>query len=278
MSTRDWSDQENDLVVADYFAMLAKELTGEAYSKAEHRRQLVPHLQARSEGAVEFKHQNISAVLQAAGQTWAFGYKPAVNFQDSLEAAVARWLDGNDIPYNYRPQGSLQRGMADRPGIFIGPSPTLSNRPPPKELDRLQRVARKFDAAGRDERNRDLGRAGEKLVLAHEKAVLAGVGRLDLADKVKWVSEVEGDGAGYDIASFTTEGARRLIEVKTTNGWERTPFHISRNELAVAEQKRSEWCLFRLWNFAREPRAFELYPPLDAHVSLTATSFQASFH
>ena len=51
-----------------------------------------------------------------------------------------------------------------------------------------------------------------------------------------------------------------------------------RNELAVAEERRAEWCLFRLWNFSREPKAFELHPPLDAHVSLTATNFQASFH
>ncbi len=103
-------------------------------------------------------------------------------------------------------------------------------------------------------------------------------GRDDLARKVRWVSEEDGDGAGYDIASFTRDGQERLIEVKTTNGWERTPFYISRNELAVAEERRSEWCLFRLWNFSREPKAFELRPPLDAHVSLTATAFQASFH
>lgn len=66
--------------------------------------------------------------------------------------------------------------------------------------------------------------------------------------------------------------------MKTTNPWERTPFHITRNELAVAEDRRAEWCLFRMWNFSREPSAFELYPPLDAYVSLTPTSFQASFH
>jgi hypothetical protein len=47
---------------------------------------------------------------------------------------------------------------------------------------------------------------------------------------------------------------------------------------AVAEERRSEWRLFRLWNFSREPKAFELLPPLDAHVSLTATAFQASFY
>ena len=138
-------------------------------------------------------------------------------------------------------------------------------------------IARKFDVAGRDERNRALGRAGEERVLAHERAGLTSAGRDDLARKVRWVSEEDGDGAGYDIASFAPDGRSRLIEVKTTNGWERTPFHISRNELDVAEERRSEWCLFRLWNFAREPKAFELHPPLDAHVSLTATSFQASF-
>lgn len=138
-------------------------------------------------------------------------------------------------------------------------------------------VARKFDVAGRDERNWALGRAGEERVVAHEQSTLKVAGRDDLARKVRWVSEEDGDGAGYDIASFTPDGRERLIEVKTTNGWERTPFYISRNELVVAEELRSECCLFRLWNFAREPKAFELHPPLDAHVALTATAFQASF-
>jgi hypothetical protein len=115
-------------------------------------------------------------------------------------------------------------------------------------------------------------------VLAHERAVLKSEGRDDLARRVRWVSDEDGDGAGYDIASFAPDGRPRLIEVKTTNGWDRTPFHITRNELAVAEARRAEWRLFRLWNFAREPKAFELHPPLDAHVSLTATTFQASFH
>ena len=101
-------------------------------------------------------------------------------------------------------------------------------------------------------------------------------GRTDLADRVRWVSHLDGDGAGYDIQSFDTDGSNRLIEVKTTNGWERTPFFITRNELEVAEARRVDWRLVRLWNFAREPRAFELCPPLEAHVSLMATNFQAS--
>lgn len=57
-------------------------------------------------------------------------------------------------------------------------------------------IARKSDVAGRDERNRALGRAGEERVLAREWASLRSAGRDDLARKVRWVSEEDGDGAG----------------------------------------------------------------------------------
>jgi hypothetical protein len=168
--------------------------------------------------------------------------------------------------------------MAEAAQLWVGPAPTLTNQPPPEELEQMLHIAKKFDVAARDERNRALGKAGEERVLKQELDTLTAAGREDLAQQIRWVSAEDGDGAGYDIASFDSDGRQRLIEVKTTNGWERTPFHISRNELAVADQRREEWCLFRLWNFARTPKAFELRPPLDAHVSLTATSFQASFH
>jgi hypothetical protein len=69
-----------------------------------------------------------------------------------------------------------------------------------------------------------------------------------------------------------------LIGVKTTTGWERTPFHISRNELEVSDRHAGDWRLMRVFDFAREPRAFELVPPLSAHVSLIATSYEARFH
>jgi Domain of unknown function (DUF3883) len=273
-----WSDAENDLIVADYFAMLADEIARRPYNKAEHRRALRAVLNDRTDGSVEFKHQNISAVLKGMGEDWITGYKPAFNFQGALENAVARWLDRNRAWLERALVRSQSQGLQELAEVWVGPPPTLSNQPPPQELEQMLRIARKFDVAGRDARNRALGRAGEERVLAHERAVLRASGREDLAQAVRWVSELDGDGAGYDIASFTREGRGRLIEVKTTNGWERTPFHISRTELAVAEERRSEWCLFRLWNFGRDAKAFELHPPLDAHVSLTATTFQASFH
>ena len=77
MANGSWTDEENGLIVADYFAMLADDIAGRRYSKAEHRRALLPLLNDRSEGSVEFKHQNISAVLKGLGEDWIPGYKPA---------------------------------------------------------------------------------------------------------------------------------------------------------------------------------------------------------
>lgn len=278
MSNGAWTDKENDLIVADYFAMLADDIAGRPYNKAERRRALLPQLNDRSAGSIELKHQNISAVLKGLGEDWIPGYKPAFNFQITLVDAVARWLALNPAWLGRQPPLQHDTGLIEAAQIYVGPPPTLSNQPPPQELEQMLHIARKFDVAGRDERNRALGRAGEERVLVHERTALRSAGRDDLARKVRWVSEEDGDGAGYDIASFAPDGRTRLIEVKTTNGWERTPFHITRNELAVAEERRSEWGLFRLWNFSREPKAFELHPPIDAHVALAATTYLASFH
>ena len=278
MAAESWSDAENDLIVADYFAMLNDDAAGRAYNKAEHRRALISLLQGRSHGSIEFKHQNISAVLKGLGEEWIAGYKPAFNFQSSLVDAVHRWLERNPIWLHRTPTQRREHGLREAAQLWIGPAPTLRNQPPPQELEQLLHIARKFDVAGRDERNLALGKAGEARILEYERSTLTDAGRRDLAGKIRWVSQEDGDGAGYDISSFTPDGRDRLIEVKTTNGWERTPFHISRNELAVANERRDDWNLVRLWNFSREPRAFELRPPLDAHVALTATSFEASFH
>jgi hypothetical protein len=47
MSNGPWTDEENDLTVADYFAMLAEDMAGRRYNKAQHRRSLMPLLRSR---------------------------------------------------------------------------------------------------------------------------------------------------------------------------------------------------------------------------------------
>ncbi|GAB2186063.1 protein NO VEIN domain-containing protein [Roseibium sp. LAB1] len=275
MSSDDWSDTENDAVVASYFAMLSDELAGRSYVKATHNR-LVQEQIGRTRGSVEFKYCNVSAAAKGFGLPIIKGYQPRFNFQMALAEAISRWL-ARQPEWETGLHNPLSSEMDEAPTLFVGVVPTLRNTPPPEETEKLQAVARRFDVAGRDERNRKLGRAGEEVVFHRERAQLKELGLNDLARRVRWTSQEDGDGAGYDILSFTPDGRERLIEVKTTNGWERTPFHISRNELEVANARRDDWRLFRLYEFARGPKAFEIRPPLEAHVALTATSFQASF-
>lgn len=272
-----WNDLEIDLIVADYFAMLIEELAGRPFNKSEHNRALQALLKdsARNRGSIEFKHQNISAVMLGLGQPWINGYKPAANFQNALVDGVLRWLDSHPdwlAPKTRNPTNFLREAAT----LWIGPPPSQRNEPPPVDPEFMAAIGRKYDVAERDARNRRLGKAGEELVLHYERQALAHAGRGDLSDKVRWTSEQDGDGFGYDIASFETDGRERMIEVKTTNGWERTPFHITRNELAVAEARRDDWHLVRVWNFARQPKAFSLRPPLSAHIGLTPTSFLAA--
>jgi hypothetical protein len=56
---------------------------------------------------------------------------------------------------------------------------------------------RKVDFDVIDDLNRRLGSRGEDLVLDYERQRLTAVGRRDLAEKVKRISQTEGDGAGY---------------------------------------------------------------------------------
>ncbi len=55
----------------------------------------MPLLDNRSEGSVEFKHQNISAVLIELGQPYIKGYLPRFNYQQILKEAIIDYLNQN---------------------------------------------------------------------------------------------------------------------------------------------------------------------------------------
>lgn len=68
--------------------MLELELAARPYVKKSFIREALEVLPARTRGAVEYKYQNISAVLQEAGHPWVQGYKPAKNAQQELRSEV----------------------------------------------------------------------------------------------------------------------------------------------------------------------------------------------
>jgi hypothetical protein len=272
VSGTDWSAGELDLIIADYFAMLREEHAGRQPNKAAHRRAMMEQI-GRSNGSIEFKHQNISAVLIQLGLPRIDGYKPAWNFQGAIADAIGRYLTKLPDPVPFAVERTI--GFADPPALFAEapPSPPIISPAAKRAFDR---VAKKFDPALRDQLNRALGHAGEKQIFESEQRRLFDVGRRDLARKVRWVSQADGDGLGYDIRSYDELGAEKWIEVKTTRGGNTTPFYLTRNEHEVAKERPDTFRLYRLYDFSKVPRLFTLTPPLATLLQLEPLTFRAT--
>ena len=268
-----WADDELDLIVADYLSMLRDELSGTPFIKL-HRAKALMALTGRSHRSIEFKHMNISAVLRELSFPTIKGYRPMPNIQSAIFDAIERalpqhaWLETVGL-------GSAI-GVGERPALFEEATPSLAKAKSPQEG--MKRLIRKFDPVKRDAANRALGLAGEEMALENEKKRLTDAGRKDLAKQVFWTALEEGDGAGYDILSFEPDGRKRLLEVKTTNGSQRTPFFLSRNEESLSREKPESFQIFRIYDFARKPSAFRIDPPLSEQVRLETDTFRASFN
>ncbi|RLU01286.1 DUF3883 domain-containing protein [Ketobacter sp.] len=275
-----WDWLECEAIVQDYFAMLEQEIIGNKYNKAAHRRALLTKLRNRSESSIEFKHQNISAILIELGQPYISGYKPAFNFQRMLKDVVLAHIaadlktlntfaDAASQAVEYRQNAVDWNSVLDR---------ELPDRIPQIQEAPREYLARKPNYAERERTNRSLGEQGERFVLDFERFRLQQAGRPDLAKEIRWVSNDDGDGAGFDIQSFNVEREEELyIEVKTTSCGKYHPFYISDNELACSKDNEAQYCLYRVYDFRASARLFQLEGAVDRHVNLQAKNYMASF-
>src|SRR5258707_3068509 len=115
-----WQDSELDAIVADYFNMLAADLAGRPYVKLRHSKALMAEI-GRTHRSVEFKHQNISAVLEELGMPWIPGYKPKRNYQNAIFEAIDRYL--TDHPDILDPVTSSRPSLPSK--VFV-PAPSLT--------------------------------------------------------------------------------------------------------------------------------------------------------
>lgn len=274
----DWSQEEVEAIVADYLEMLTLELLGQRFNKTEHRKRLQGRLQNRSEGSIEFKHCNISAALIHLGFPSLRGYQPRSNYQALLAEVLVAQVKNNQV----LDQAALTTVQQ------LAVAPTLSDfssvraEAPPKNHDVKEDVPPAFRAVKRDylereARNQSLGLAGEEFVLQFEHWRLVQLGEKKLADRVEHVSKSKGDGLGYDVLSFEGNGEERFIEVKTTTFARETPFFVSRGELALSKMAQSQFHLYRLFEFRKAPRLFDLTGALDQHCVLDPVTYRASF-
>jgi hypothetical protein len=276
-----WSEDEVRLLVADYFDMLQLDLLGKTYNKAEHNRLLREKITTRSKSSVEFKHQNVSAVLLELGLPYIDGYKPARNFQRSLVDVVKSHIEANrsflsilDQAADTTPDEMPRIDDWDR--LFEAPP---EETPTPEEIPEPWRSpgGRKIDFARRDAGNRRLGRLGEQFTLELEQQRLHNSGRDDLAKKVEWVSDTSGDGLGFDILSFDElDESERWIEVKTTLRGKYSPFFVTSNEVRCSQAMAGQYHLYRLFRFMERPRLYVLHGALSDLCCLEPVAFRAT--
>jgi len=277
----DWTNEEITVVVRSYLDMLSLELAGQRYSKTDFRNLLLGQLHGkRSKGSVEFKHCNISAVMELLGYPSIQGYKPRANFQKSLLDEVIQQITRYPSLDQIVQSAVMQPAQMPLLLSFDG----IPQQAPQKNHSAAEPVAQyvaghpsKRDFLAQEARNQSLGLAGERFVVAYEKWKLEQYGLHSLANKVEHVSQTLGDGLGFDVRSFDLNGGDQLIEVKTTSFAKETPFFLTHNELKVSQAEPQKYHLRRVYSFRTQPRFFTLQGDIGQHCCLDPVTYRASF-
>ena len=275
----DWTRTEVEAIVADYLQMLALELSGQSFNKAEHRRRLGALLENRSEGSIEFKHCNVSAAMIDHGFPYLAGYKPRFNYQALLAKVIAAQIKAkplmDEVALAAVQQPAVTPVIEDFSKVKLQ-APQMQLRATESAAAPLLRAVKR-DYLEREALNQSLGLAGEEFIVQYEQWRLTALGEQRLADRVEHVSQSQGDGLGFDVLSFERDGEERFIEVKTTRFGRQTPFFVSRGELSLSRSAKTQFHLYRLFEFRKAPRLFDLTGSLEQHCLLDPVTYRASF-
>lgn len=122
----DWSQAELEATVAAYLTMLALERAGKPYSKAEFRRQLLAGpLASRTDGAIEYRMQNISYVMTGLGQPRVDGYLPAANVGAENEERLRRIILALLAATNTEGRTTSLQNVVTGPDTLMGVKPVF---------------------------------------------------------------------------------------------------------------------------------------------------------
>ena len=188
---------------------------------------------------------------------------------DGTEASqlIKKFVDPNDsIPYGYYKSIKEVKPTIERTFKFK----RLTN-PHMKKIDYIQK----------NYRDQITGVLGEGLVIEYEKERLINLGREDLADKIKWVSQFD-DSRGYDIESFNIDKngkpQKLRIEVKTSTLSVDTEFFVSANELSQSIKYKDSYCVYRIYNSKVEhPYFYKAFGAIEDNFILDPISYRAIY-
>ena len=213
------------------------------------------------------------------GLPYVEGYKPRGNYQGLLATEVENFLDLHPgFLDQLAAAPTLNPASIPQPtstGIFVEP-PERIIAPSRTDKPWLSMRGQKIDFAERDAINRRLGKLGEEFVFDLERHRLKEAGRDDLALRVQWVSQMIGDGLGFDILSFDeADDTKRMLEIKATGLGKYFPFYVTANEVRCSDDIPDQYHLFRVFNMGREPQIYILHGSLRVLCQLEPVLFRA---
>jgi 5-methylcytosine-specific restriction enzyme A len=133
-ANKEWSKAELKASVDAYLQMLKWESQGVRYTKSKVNADLrAGPLHARTKGSIEFRMQNISAVMQDLGRSWIKGYKPAQNVGDRVKANIKLFVERQKETNPFTPKEAAGRAEYQSQVVEIpGRHASLSAKTPPK--------------------------------------------------------------------------------------------------------------------------------------------------
>ena len=127
--TTDWTDEELSAAVVAYLRMLGWELGGLPFVKSEVTEELrAGALSSRTKASIEFRMQNISAILYDMRVPHIFGYLPAKNVGNRVKERIKTLLVAKGIAdfYAYVPTADvilLEQKVAQLRSKLLGRTP-----------------------------------------------------------------------------------------------------------------------------------------------------------
>lgn len=170
-------------------------------------------------------------------------FDPTKNYKSLLGLKLEPALGAE--PINIHEQGPFSQTLVP----VANTHPRRGHNGVPILTTDFQRSA--IDYEERDRKSRKLGKTGEDLAFAYERAELIKAGRQDLAEQVEMVCRTIGDGAGFDIRSFDRSTYDEVhIEVKTTSGPLTTPFFMSAAEAEYVRTCSKRYMIYRIYAYS----------------------------
>lgn len=143
-----------------------------------------------------------------------------------------------------------------------------------------ERKTKKINYEKQNIENINLGKFCERMVYLKEIEKITNEGRKDLIGEIVWVSDKEGDGAGYDIKSLRKiedEYEPIYIEVKGTNTNKIDNFIVTINELRTSIEYKDRYYICQIINAQKENPQFKYTQgEIDKNFKLEAIQFQTS--